>query len=463
MRNRAAKVIDRSGARIGGVITDIFGMNGRRILDGLVDRLDREAILGSLSRHVRGKLERLGDALTMSLRDADRVVLADLLREHDDLDRRIADLDRHLDEGMAEHDRRLRLLERIDRVSAIAILVEASPDAVAVFGSAQRLAAWAGVCPGNRESAGKRQGAHTRPGAKHLRTILIACAHAAARTPPVPSYHKALLVRRGYKRAVVATAHKLARAVFACATASPTATRRSTTRLLDSTSRTSSCRPLPAPPDTQTFRPTDPVADVSPARSGGWHRELERERREPPTQLLRVTKAGFVTQARSLPKTRARLSSCLWDEMFVCREGMVLVPLQIAVQDGHHLKAQQQRCRIECSTQFPPRLPPLFLLLWRRVVLALTDSQCLNLLGGAEVEVPDSRDDTLVRLGFLFPPPTPSCVAQRQGRRQPRAADRREQSGQNSSPIHRLSRLGLAHQSNSRGCRKVHAVASRPV
>lgn len=65
-------------------------MNGRRILDGLVDRLDREAILGSLNRHVRGKLERLGDALTMSLRDADRIVLADLLEEHDDLDRRRA-------------------------------------------------------------------------------------------------------------------------------------------------------------------------------------------------------------------------------------------------------------------------------------------------------------------------------------------------------------------------------------
>ena len=220
VRNRAAKVIDRSGARIGGVITDIFGMNGRRILDGLVDRLDREAILGSLSRHVRGKLERLGDALTMSLRDADRVVLADLLDEHDDLDRRIADLDRHLDEGMAGHDRRRRLIETIpgiDRVSAIAILVEASPDPVAVFGSARRLAAWAGVCPGNRESAGKRKVARTQPGAKHLRTVLIACAHAAARTRNCQfhSYHKALLVRRGYKRAIVATAHKLARAVYA--------------------------------------------------------------------------------------------------------------------------------------------------------------------------------------------------------------------------------------------------------
>ena len=220
VRNRAAKVIDRSGARIGGVITDIFGMNGRRILDGLVDRLDREAILGSPVRHVRGKLERLGDALTMSLRDADRVVLADLLDEHDDLDRRIADLDRHLDEGMAGHDRRRRLLETIpgiDRVSAIAILVEASPDPVAVFGSARRLAAWAGVCPGNRESAGKRKVARTQPGARHLRTVLIACAHGAARTRNCQfhSYHKALLVRRGYKCAIVATAHKLARAVYA--------------------------------------------------------------------------------------------------------------------------------------------------------------------------------------------------------------------------------------------------------
>ena len=79
------------------------------------------------------------------------------------------------------------------------------------------LAAWAGVCPGNHESAGKRQGTRTRPGAKHLRTVLIGCAHGAARTRDCQfhTYHKALIVRRGYKRAIVATAHKLARTVFA--------------------------------------------------------------------------------------------------------------------------------------------------------------------------------------------------------------------------------------------------------
>ena len=80
----------------------------------------------------------------MSLRDADRIILEDLLVEHDDLDRRLAVLDRRLHEGMADHADRRRLLETIpgiDRVSATAILVEASPDPVAVFGSAKHLAA----------------------------------------------------------------------------------------------------------------------------------------------------------------------------------------------------------------------------------------------------------------------------------------------------------------------------------
>ena len=216
VRNRVGKVLDLGGARVGGVITDIFGVNGRRIFDGLVQRVDRQTVLDSLSGHVRRKLDRLGDALRMPLRDADRILLEDLLVEHDDLDRRLAVLDRRLHKGMVEHADRRRLLEAIpgvDRVSAVAILVEASPDPVAVFGSAKDLAAWAGVCPGNH----KRQGARTRPGAKRLRAVLIGCAHGAARTRDCQfhAYHRALIVRRGYKRAVVATAHKLARTVFA--------------------------------------------------------------------------------------------------------------------------------------------------------------------------------------------------------------------------------------------------------
>ncbi len=219
-RNRAGKVIDRGGARIGGVLSDIFGMNGRRILDGLVAGRDRAVILDSLSAHVRAKLERLDDALAATLGDADRIILADLLAEHDDLDRRLAVLDRRLDDGLAEHEAQRRLLQTIpgiDHAAATAILVEAGPDPAATFGTAARFAAWSGVCPGNNESAGKRRNARAKAGAKHLRGVLVGCAHGAARTKGCQfhAHHRALTVRRGYKRAIVATAHKLARTVFA--------------------------------------------------------------------------------------------------------------------------------------------------------------------------------------------------------------------------------------------------------
>ena len=74
----------------------------------------------------------------------------------------------------------------------------------------------AGLCPGNSESAGKRRSARSRMGSKALRAVLVECAHGAARTHGCQfrSYHKALMVRRGYKRAIVATAHKLLRVLY---------------------------------------------------------------------------------------------------------------------------------------------------------------------------------------------------------------------------------------------------------
>ena len=213
-------MVDRNGARVGGVITDIFGVDGRRILDGLVQRLDRQTILDGPSGHVRRKLDRLGEALRMSLRDAERILLKDLLVDHDDLDRRLAVLDRRLHEGVVDHADPHRLLETIpgaDRVSVTAFLVEASPDPVAVFSSAKHFAAWAdGMLRQPRECRHPPR-VRPRPRAKHLRTVLIGCAHGAARPRDCPFHadHKARLVRRGYKGAIVATDHKRARTVFA--------------------------------------------------------------------------------------------------------------------------------------------------------------------------------------------------------------------------------------------------------
>ena len=219
VRNRVQKVLDRSGARIGGIISDVFGMNGRRILAGLVTGFSTEAILDSLSSHVSEKLWGLGEALSMKLNSADRFILKDLIEEHEALENRIKSLDREIEKRLGAWEKELDLLQTvpgIDLRSACAILIEIGPG-LGVFPTAKHLAAWSGLCPGNNESAGKRKSAQTRMGSKTLKSVMVECAHGASRTKNCQfhGYHKALCIRRGYKRATVATAHKMLRAVYA--------------------------------------------------------------------------------------------------------------------------------------------------------------------------------------------------------------------------------------------------------
>ncbi len=203
-RNRLQKTLDPSGLRVGGVLTDLFGLNGRRILDGLVKGRDAPAILARLSGHVRHKLEPL----------------ARLLEDFDRATRRLEDLDGRVEAALAPWQRQRALLETLPgsaRTSAHASLAELRLAPTQVFPDAASLAAWAGVCPGNNESAGKRRSGRARPGNPHLRAILTECAQGAARTKDCQfhGYHGAMTARMGYKRAVLTTAHKLLRTVYA--------------------------------------------------------------------------------------------------------------------------------------------------------------------------------------------------------------------------------------------------------
>ena len=216
LRNRVHKILDRDGIRIGGVLSDVFGVNGMRILNGVIDGEPREKIVASLSRHVANKRDTLEEALACDLSPYGRQILSDLLDCHDHASQKIAHYDKLIREGLDGFEKQLLLLQTIpgiDKESASAI--ELGPD-IGVFGSAVRCAAWSGVCPGNDKSAGKRRSGRSRRGNPTLRKVLIECAHGAARTDncQFQGYHKALRVRCGYKRAIVATAHKLLRVVY---------------------------------------------------------------------------------------------------------------------------------------------------------------------------------------------------------------------------------------------------------
>lgn len=219
VRNRVQKVIDRSGIRIGGILSDVFGMNGRRILEGLVNGVASEEIIASLSSHVSGKIPDLKNALGAELSSSDCFILQDLLWEHDSIEERIKKLDHEISKGLSQWEKKLELLQTIPGInqgSACAILTEIGPD-LGVFPSAKHLASWSGLCSGNNESAGKRRSSRSRMGNKTLKDVLVECAHGAVRTKSSQfhPYCKGITIRRGYKRAIVATAHKLLRIIYA--------------------------------------------------------------------------------------------------------------------------------------------------------------------------------------------------------------------------------------------------------
>ena len=217
---RIQKVLDRGGVRIGGVLSRItHGVNGRRILEGIIAGEACEDTLGGLSWHVRKKLGLLGDALSFELDMQARWILGDLLDRFDSDTARIEAANRRMEAALAPYEAQVRLLETlpgVSRESAMAILVELGPD-MSVFASARHCAAWTGICPGNNESAGKRRSGRIRRGNPILRAILVECAHAAVRTRgcQFQTYHQAVKSRRGYKRAIVAVAHKMLRTIYA--------------------------------------------------------------------------------------------------------------------------------------------------------------------------------------------------------------------------------------------------------
>ena len=143
VRNRIHELIDCCGVRVGVALTDVFGRNGRRILDGLVNGEDPQQILDALTPHVRSKLATVAAILEAKLDPQALWLLNDMLAAADSVSRRIEHAGELLEAGPAPYERSLRLLETLPGVargSACEILVETDPD-IGVFPSSSRFSA----------------------------------------------------------------------------------------------------------------------------------------------------------------------------------------------------------------------------------------------------------------------------------------------------------------------------------
>ena len=216
-KNRLHKVLDDAGIKLGGVVSDIDGVCARKMVEGLI----AGKTPAELSALGRGKLKSSDEVLQASM-DGDlsprhRLVLSTALNHLRYLEQQVAQLDRYLIEAMKPYAWAWRLLQTIpgiDEISAAMILIEIGVN-MQRFGSASRLASWTALCPGNHETAGKRKSGKIRHGNPIVRYLLCEAANAARRTKTVfQAKYTSLVIRRGYKKTVIALAHKLIRTIY---------------------------------------------------------------------------------------------------------------------------------------------------------------------------------------------------------------------------------------------------------
>jgi transposase len=219
IRNRIQKLLETASIKLASVATDVFGQSGRAMLRALVNGETDATVLAQLAKgSLRRKIPALVEALEGNFEAHHRFLVGFQLDRLEENERALKALDEHIDRKLEPYQAELDLLMKIpgfSRVTAASFIAETGGD-MSVFPTARHLAAWAGIAPGNNESAGKRQHAGIRKGNIHLVTTMVQAALGASRTKG--SYYKdkywRLRIRRGAKRAMVAIAHKLLIAAY---------------------------------------------------------------------------------------------------------------------------------------------------------------------------------------------------------------------------------------------------------
>jgi transposase len=212
--NRVQKVLESANIKLASVATDVLGVSGRAMLRALIAGESEPAAMAELAKgRLRTKRDQLSQALDGRVQAHHRFVLTELLGQIDSLEDTLRRFNEQIEAYRAPFEEAIQLLDTIPgvgRETAEVIVAEMGAD-MSRFPTARHLAAWAGLAPGNHESAGKRLSGRTRKGNQALRQGLIQAAHAAAHTKNTylaAQYHR-LAARRGSKRAIVAVAHSI--------------------------------------------------------------------------------------------------------------------------------------------------------------------------------------------------------------------------------------------------------------
>jgi transposase len=217
--NRIQKLLEDANIKLASVASDVLGVSGREMIRALIaGETDAKVLAGLARRRLKNKEAALREALCGRVSEHHRFLLGVLMEELEATERSIERLEKRLEEAMAPFAEQIRLLDSIPGVdlhTARVILAEVGPD-MSRFASAGHLCSWAGMCPGNHESAGKRKSGRTNKGNRWLRSALVQAGWAASRTKQtyLASLYGRLVVRRGKKRALIACGNSILSSVY---------------------------------------------------------------------------------------------------------------------------------------------------------------------------------------------------------------------------------------------------------
>lgn len=212
--NRLQKVLEGMNIKLASVASDVLGVSGRAMLEAIAAGCtDAEALAEMARGKLRSKIPELEKALEGRVDPHHRFLVAQQLRHIDSLDELIEACTVRIEEMMRPFDDKVALLCEItgvEKKSVQTIIAEIGVD-MSRFPTDKHIASWAGVCPGNNESAGKRKSGRIRKGSPWLKEALVEAAYAAGRAKGTYLYalfHR-IAARRGKKRAAIAVAHAI--------------------------------------------------------------------------------------------------------------------------------------------------------------------------------------------------------------------------------------------------------------
>lgn len=212
--NRIQKFLEDANIKLSSVVSDITGVSAQDMIHHLIKQDMTPQEMSELARgRLRTKITELEKALEGALRAHHRLILAVSIQMIASYDQAIAELDREIDERMKPYGKtseRLQTIPGIKKRAAESIVAETGVD-MSRFPSDRHLSSWAGVSPGNNESAGKRKSGKSTPGNKWLKAALTESAWSASRSKGtyLKVRYQRLAARRGKKRAALAVGHTI--------------------------------------------------------------------------------------------------------------------------------------------------------------------------------------------------------------------------------------------------------------